>query len=73
VCDGFAGCWGIRHRPITKKQQHNAVQLSNEFLILQQIDAIRKFQPRCGGRKLFIMLQPFLKQHQICIGRDQLF
>jgi putative transposase len=56
-----------------KKQKRNVVQLSNEFLILQQIDAIRKFQPRCGGRKLFIMLQPFLKQHQITIGRDHFF
>jgi hypothetical protein len=56
-----------------KKQHKNAVQLSNEFLILQQIDTIRKYQPRCGGRKLFIMLQPFLKQHQITMGRDQFF
>jgi len=49
------------------------VQLSNEFLILQQIDSIRKYQPRCGGRKLFIMLQPFFKQHRIIIGRDNFF
>lgn len=49
------------------------MQLSNEFLILQQIDSIRKYQPRCGGRKLFIMLQPFFKQHQITIGRDNFF
>lgn len=49
------------------------MQLSNEFLILQQIDVIRKYQPRCGGRKLFIMLQPFLTQHQITIGRDHFF
>jgi transposase InsO family protein len=56
-----------------QKQQHNVVQLSNEYLILQQIDAIRKYQPRCGGRKLFIMLQPFFKQHTITIGRDNFF
>jgi transposase InsO family protein len=56
-----------------KKQKRNAVQLSNEFLILQQIDGIRKQQPRCGGRKLFIMLQPFLKQYQIAMGRDNFF
>ena len=56
-----------------KKQQHDVVQLSNEYLILQQIDSIRKYQPRCGGRKLFIMLQPFFKQHQIIIGRDNFF
>jgi hypothetical protein len=41
------------------KKQFN--QQVNEMLILQQIDAIRKQQPRCGGRKLFIMLQSFFK------------
>ena len=56
-----------------KKQKRNVVQLSHELLLLQQIDAIRKYQPRCGGRKLFIMLQPFLKQHQIQMGRDNFF
>lgn len=48
-------------------------QQLNEGLILNEIDAIRKHQPRCGGRKLFIMLQPFLKQHNISIGRDKFF
>lgn len=56
-----------------KKQKRNVVQLSNEFLILQQIDSIRKYQPRCGGRKLYIMLQPFFEQHQIAMGRDIFF
>lgn len=45
----------------------------NEQLILQQVDAIRKLQPRCGGRKLFIELQPFFKQHNIAMGRDNFF
>lgn len=49
------------------------VELSNEFLILQQVDAIRKDQPRCGGRKLFIMLQTFLEQQKISMGRDTFF
>lgn len=47
--------------------------MSNEHLILQQIDDIRKYQPRCGGRKLFIMLQPFFNKHSISIGRDKFF
>jgi putative transposase len=34
---------------------------------------IRSQQPRCGGRKLLIMLQPFLKQQKISIGRDAFF
>jgi putative transposase len=45
----------------------------NEKFILEQIDALRKHQPRCGGRKLFIMLQPFFKEHNISIGRDKFF
>lgn len=42
-------------------------------MILQQIDMIRKLQPRCGGRKLFVELQPFLIQHKIIMGRDKFF
>ena len=45
----------------------------SEELILQQIDLIRKQQPRCGGRKLFIMLQPFFTENKIIIGRDRFF
>ena len=56
-----------------KKQKRNVIQLSNEHLILQQIDTIRKQQPRCGGRKLLIMLQSFLAQHNITMGRDNFF
>lgn len=41
--------------------------------MLQQIDLIRKQQPKCGGRKLFIMLQPFFQQQQILIGRDRFY
>lgn len=45
----------------------------NEKLILEQIDRIRKEQPRCGGRKLFVELEPFFKQYNIRIGRDKFF
>ena len=56
-----------------KQQKRKFAQQVNEELILQQIDLIRKHQPRCGGRKLFIMLQPFFTQQQILIGRDRFF
>jgi putative transposase len=48
-------------------------QRFNEGLILEQVDCVRKHQPRCGGRKLFIMLQPFFNQHNISMGRDKFF
>jgi transposase InsO family protein len=56
------------------KQQKRTVQKQvNEDLILQQIHLIRHLQPRCGGRKLLLMLQPFLEQQNIAMGRDAFF
>lgn len=56
-----------------KKQKQQINSQYNEQLILQQIDLIRKLQPRCGGRKLFIELHSFFKQHHISMGRDRFF
>lgn len=56
--------------------KHNRKQFLehyNEGLILHEIDAIRKYQPRCGGRKLYMDIEPFLKQHHISMGRDKFF
>jgi transposase InsO family protein len=46
---------------------------SVEGLVLQQVINIRKEQPRCGARKLVVMLQPFFKKQGIQIGRDAFF
>lgn len=54
-------------------QKRALVKQVNEELIIQQVHLIRKLQPRCGGRKLLVMLEPFLKQHNIQIGRDAFF
>jgi transposase InsO family protein len=56
-----------------KKQKRTLLHLTEEQIIIEQIDVIRKPQPRCGGRKLYIMLQPFFKQHHIVMGRDNFF
>jgi len=42
-------------------------------LILGQVLQIRRLQPAIGGKKLYVMLQDFLLQHQIKMGRDALF
>jgi putative transposase len=56
------------------KQQHSLLQLASEHgLILQQVLNLRKEQPRCGTRKLLVMLQPFLKKSKMFISRDELF
>jgi transposase InsO family protein len=64
---------GFSPQAYHKKQKRNIAHISHEILLLHQIDMIRKYQPRCGGRKLFIMLQPFLNQHKIPMGRDAFF
>ncbi len=42
-------------------------------LILNRVVEIRQIHPAIGGRKLFYLLQPFLLEHQIKVGRDALF
>ena len=44
-----------------------------EGIILDDIQQIRRHQTRCGGRKLFVELQVFFKQHNIKMGRDAFF
>jgi len=39
----------------------------------KQLLFIRKQQPRCGGRKLLVMLQPFFKERNITFGQDAFF
>jgi putative transposase len=56
-----------------KHNKKEFLQHLNEGLILQEIDAIRKHQPRCGGRKLYMELELFFKQHNISMGRDKFF
>jgi len=56
-----------------KQNKKQLIKQVNESMLLQQINEIRKQQPRCAGRKLFIMLQSFFKQHNITMGRDNFF
>lgn len=44
-----------------------------EELIIQEVLRIRERQKRVGTRKLLLMLEPFLVQHKLQIGRDGLF
>ncbi len=44
-----------------------------EELILQQVLGYRELQPRLGGRKLLLLLIPFLKRHHLDMGRDAFF
>ncbi len=43
------------------------------LLIVEQVEHIRKYLPKIGGRKLFFMLESFFKKHRFKIGRDKFF
>jgi hypothetical protein len=44
-----------------------------EELIIQQVNTIRKNHRRIGTRKLYEMMQPFMLEHNVKMGRDCLF
>lgn len=44
-----------------------------EDLLVGQVLTHRRLQPRLGGRKLHEMLLPFMEDHDLYMGRDQLF
>lgn len=52
--------------------QAQAMSVEHE-LVLQQVHAIRSVHRRMGGRKLHELIEPFLLEHSIKMGRDALF
>jgi transposase InsO family protein len=65
--------FGYSRQAFYKQHQFQLKQHSREGLIIHQVLNIRKEQPRCGTRKLLVMLQPFFQQNNIHIGRDTFF
>jgi putative transposase len=54
-------------------QQSHLQQACEAELIIQQVQKHRLLQPRLGTRKLVVLLQNFMKDHNIKSGRDALF
>lgn len=52
---------------------HNETLTIEHELILKQVSQIREDHRLMGTRKLYELIQPFLLEHQIKIGRDGLF
>lgn len=65
--------FGYSRQAFYKHQKIEFATLNKTQLIIEQVLIIRSQQPRCGGRKLLVMLEPFLKEHNITIGRDAFF
>lgn len=46
---------------------------TEQELVLKEVLSIRKNHPRIGTRKLYVILEQFMLEHQIKMGRDALF
>lgn len=55
-----------------QKKQSEKESLQHDLLI-NEVLKIRKIQKRLGGRKLLHMLERFIQEHHISIGRDAFF
>lgn len=55
-----------------RRVQEEDVALKEDLLV-QQVIGYRYFQPHLGGRKLFFLISPFMKRHELMMGRDAFF
>jgi transposase InsO family protein len=65
--------FGITRQAYYQHLHQNIDTYMEHELIIKEVLIIRKHHPRIGTRKLYIMLEYFMLQHQIKIGRDALF
>lgn len=70
LCCSLLGYSRQAYYQYQKQQEKEAFQSE---LIVQEVLRHRKLQRRIGGRKLFGMMNNFLQQHAIGIGRDAFF
>jgi putative transposase len=68
-------CWllGITRQAFYQHFWNEQDISTEQNLVLEEVKRIRAEHPVIGTRKLQVLLQPFLLQHQIKMGRDALF
>jgi len=64
---------GITRQAYYQHFQYQQVRQSSHQAVLNQVEVIRHQHPRVGGRKLLRMIQPFMQEQQIKLGRDCFF
>ena len=64
---------GYTRQAFYGQQQYHQQQVYQADLVIQQVQKHRLLQTRLGTRKLVILLQGFVKEHNIKLGRDALF
>jgi putative transposase len=70
---GFCRLLGYSPQAYYQYQKTSGKRAFEEDLLIQQVLYHRTFQPRLGGRKLHEMMEPFMEDHDMYIGRDLLF
>jgi transposase InsO family protein len=68
-------CWllGLSRQAFYKNAWCNKGKSIKEHLVLTEVKNLRQEHPVMGTRKLYHLLEPFLKHHDIKMGRDALF
>lgn len=69
----LCGWFGISRQAYYQNNRESIAATLEEHLVLQQVRHIRTNHHQIGTRKLYEMMQPFLFEHRIKVGRDALF
>jgi transposase InsO family protein len=69
----LCGWFGITRQAYYQNNWEGVSTTLEEELVMQQVKSIRKNHRRIGTRKLYEMIQPFMLDHHIKMGRDALF
>ncbi len=69
----ICGWFGITRQAYYQNNWEGVSTTLEEELVLQQVKNIRKNHRRMGTRKLYEMMQSFMLEHSIKMGRDALF
>ena len=69
----LCGWFGLTRQAYYQYNWESISTTLEEELIIQQVKNIRKNHRRIGTRKLYEMMQPFMLEHSVKMGRDCLF
>jgi hypothetical protein len=65
--------FGVTRQAFYQHTWQKEDQQTSHLLVLKEVRRIRQLHNQMGGRKLYLLLEPFLLEHGIKIGRDALF
>ena len=69
----FCRLLGVTRQAYYQHFWHQEQYFFEDELVISEVIRIRKNHRHMGGRKLYELLQPFLLEHQIKMGRDRFF